>query len=155
LDKKALGEMEKDEVEVLIDEEKAIFIRLSQQGRTELSHVFTKKGEHKMRAILRRGFRNAPWKAELELRVVDYEEEIIRLYDKFLGKLANYDIVTKDEMTAREIQSLVLRTEGFDADALDKLTTCFENAEYSCHLVNREDYEIMYLSLKEFDINFK
>lgn len=155
LDKKALEEIEKDEIEVLIDEEKAVFTRLTQQGRAELSHIFTKKGEHKMRAILRRGFKNAPWKAELKLRVVDYEEEIIRLYNEFLGKIVNYGIVTKDEMTAREIQSLALRTEGFDADALDKLTTCFEKAEYSCHLVNREDYEAMYLSLKEFDINFE
>ena len=90
-----------------------------------------------------------------EVNVVDYEEEIIRLYNEFLGKLVDYSIIIKDEMTAREIQSLVLRTEGFDADALDKLTTCFEKAEYSCHLVDREDYEIMYLSLKEFDINFE
>jgi len=153
LDRSLLEEIEKKEVEVSIDEKNVAFVRLSRQGRTELSHVFVKKGEHKMRAILRRTSGRRPWKAEIELRVVDYGEEIIRLYNEFLGKLGNYGIYARNEMTAREIESLILRTDDFDPEALHKVTTCFEKAEYSNHLTTRKDYEIMYLSLKELDIN--
>ena len=153
LDRSLLEEIEKKKVEVSIDEKNVAFVRLSRQGRTELSHVFVKKGEHKMRAILRRTSGRRPWKAEIELRVVDYGEEIIRLYNEFLGKLGNYGIYARNEMTAREIQSLILRTDDFDPEALHKVTTCFEKAEYSNHLTTRKDYEIMYLSLKELDIN--
>ena len=56
-------------------------------------------------------------------------------------------------MTAREIESLILRMGDFGLEALRKVTTCFEKAEYSDHLVTRKDYEIMYLSLKELNIH--
>jgi len=155
LDRSLLEEAEKKEVKVSIDEGTIASVRLSQKGRTELSHVFIKKGEHKMRAILRRTSGRQPWNAEVKLRVVDYGEENIKLYNEFLEKLGNCGIYARIEMTAREIESLVLSTSDFSPEALRKVTTCFEKAEYSNHLATRKDYEIMYLSLKELDINVK
>jgi hypothetical protein len=96
-----------------------------------------------------------PWEAELEIRVVDYQEEIIRLYNKLLEGLGDYGVNPKDEMTAREIQQLILGDKSFNADALDKLTACFEKAEYSSRLVSRKDYESMYTSLKELGFDFE
>jgi hypothetical protein len=153
LDESALEKTQNREVEVLIDEETVSSLRLSQQGRAELSHVFIKKGEHKVQAILRRTSGRRPWKAEIKLRVVDYREEIIRLYNEFLGKLASHGIYTRNEMTAREIESLILRTGDSGPEALRKVTTCFEKAEYSNHLPARKDYKVMYLSLKELNID--
>jgi len=90
---------------------------------------------------------------EVSLRVVDYDEEILRLYNEFLGKLSLQGIDIREEMTAQEIERLALTEGNFDADSLHKVTICFENAEYSNHLVTREDYEILYLSLKELRID--
>jgi len=86
LDKSVLEKIQKRDVEVLIDEETVASVRLSQQGRAELSHVFIKNGEHKMRVILPRTPEHRPWNAEIKLRVVDYGEEIIRL-QRILGKV--------------------------------------------------------------------
>jgi len=153
LDKNVSDKIQKREAEVFIDEEPVASVKLSQQGRTGLSYVFSKKGEHKVQVTLPRGSGHRLWNAEIKLHVVDYEEEIIRLYNEFLGKLASYDINTHIKMTARELESLILRTGDFCAEALRKLTTCFEKAEYSNHRVTRKGYEIMYLSLKELSIN--
>ena len=153
LDKSILEKIQKRDVEVLIDEETVASVRLSQQGRAELSHVFIKNGEHKMQVILPRTPGRRPWNAEIKLRVVDYGEEIIRLYNEFLGKLASYGILARNEMTVREIESLILRTVDFSPKALCKVTICFEKAEYSNHLATRKHYEIMYLSLEELNID--
>jgi len=153
LDKSVLEETEKKDVEVFIDEETIASVRPSEQGRAELCYGFIKKGEHKVRAILPGISGRRPWNAEINLRVVDYGEENIRLYNEFLEKLASYNIHARNEMTVREIESLILRTGDFDPKTLWKVTTWFEKAEYSNHPAARKDYEIMYLSLKELNID--
>jgi hypothetical protein len=153
LDKSALEKTHKRDVKVLIDEETVASVRLSQQGRAELSHVFIKKGEQKMRAILPRISRRRPWNAEINLRIVDYGEEIIRLYNEFTEKLTGHGVHAEKEMTTREIESLILGIGDFDPEALRKVTICFEKAEYSNHLATRKDYEVMHLSLKELNID--
>jgi len=153
LNKSVLEKNQEREVEVFIDEETIASVRLSQQGHAELCHVFIKKSEYKMRAILPGISGRRPWNAEINLRVVDYGEEIIRLYNEFLGKLGSYGIHARNEMTAREIESLILRIGDFTPKALRKVTTWFEKAEYSNHLATRKDYEIMYLSLKELNVD--
>jgi hypothetical protein len=146
LDESVFQKIQKKEVEVLIDEKTVASVRLS-QARAELTHVFDKKGEHKVQAILRRTSEYSPWNVEIKLRVVNYGEEIVRLYNEFLAKLASYGIHARNEMTAREIENLILRAGDFDSEAIHKVTTRFEKADYSNHLITRKDYEIMYLSL--------
>lgn len=153
LDKSVLEEIQKREVEVLIDEETVAPVKLSKRGHAELTHMFIKRGEHKVRAILPRTHGHRPWGAEIKLRVVDYGEEIIRLYGEFLGKLASFGIHARDEMTVGEIEDLILNTGDFGPEALRRVTTCFEKAEYSNHVTTRKDYEIMYLSLKDLYID--
>ncbi len=106
-----------------------------------------------MGAILPRTSARQPLNAETKLRVVDYGEEIIRLYNEFLERLSDYGINARKEMTAREIQSLLLRMGDFVAEALDEVTTFFEKAKYSDHLLTRNHYEIMYLSLNELNLD--
>jgi len=153
LKESVLEETEMKEVEVLIDDETIAFARLSQQGRAELSHVFINKGEHTVRATLPRPSGDQPWNAEVRVRVVDYGEEIVELYNGFLGNLTGYGIIARSEMTVREIESLILNQGGFDPEALRKVTNCFERAEYSNHMMIRKGYELMYLSLKELNNN--
>lgn len=151
LHKDVLGEIQGREADVFIDEETVGSVRLSQQGRAGLCHVFVEKGEHKIRVILPGGFEHQSWDSEIKLRVVDYGEEIINLYNEFLEKLASHGIYVPNEMTARETENLIINMGGFDLGALSRVTTCFEKAEYSHHSMTREDYEITYLSLKELE----
>ena len=142
------------EIEVTIDEKTFAKIPLEQKsGQTKLFHVFPKKGEHKIGAVLRAcsldKYELQRWKTEINLKVVDYSEETIRLYNEFLKKLAGYNINARDEMTAREIESLILSIAVSGLKHVGEVTKCFEKAEYSNHLVKRADYENMYMSLKE------
>ena len=153
LDKSVFEKAEGREVEVFIDEENVASLRLSQEERAEFSHVFIEKGEHKIRVILQRTPERQPWATEVKLRTVDYGEEIVRLYNEFLEKLASCGIHARNEMTAREIERLILRAGDFSPEAIRKVTNCFEKTEYSNHLATRKDYEIMFISLKELNVD--
>ncbi len=153
LDKDALKSIESKEVEVLVNDEVFPSIGLSQHGCAEFSHIFDQKGEHQVRAFVRRLSEPQPWNAEIKIRIVDYDEEVIRLYNEFLRKLASFNIPVKNEMTAREIERLALDTNNFDSEPLREATTCFEKAEYSNHMIARRDYEMIYLCLKKLNVN--
>jgi transglutaminase-like putative cysteine protease len=155
LDEDFFEENQNTNVEVSIDAEKRFSVVLSQRRRAELSLVFIQKGEHKIRANLSGASEHQTLNAEIKLRVVDYEEEILRLYDEFLRKLPAYGIDVRKEMTAHEIEQLILNTIDFDSNLLRRVTTCFENAEYSDHGATRKDYEIIYLNLKELGIGIE
>jgi hypothetical protein len=145
-----LGRTEVKGVDVLIDGKRIANMRLPRQGRFEISHVFSVKGDHTMQASISRTSGHPLETAKIELRVVDYREEIIALYNRFLERIADYGICARDEMTAREIEKFILRKGGFSQEGLRKITVSFEKAEYSNHLLARREYETMYLSLKEF-----
>lgn len=153
LDRDAFESIENKEIEVLIDEEVFPSISLTQRGCAELSHVFAKKGEHKLMASIPNISQPQSWKAEIKIRIVDYGEEIARLYNEFLGKLASYGIPVQNEMTVREIEQLILNTANFDPEPLHEATTCFEKAEYSDHLIARKDYEMIYLCLRKLTVD--
>jgi hypothetical protein len=153
LDEGLLEKIHNREIEISIDGEKGTSIVFSKQGRAEYSCVFTEKGERKISAHLAETSEHRALNAELTLRVVDYEEEILRLYNEFLRRLSSQGIDIRKEMTAREIELLVLSESSFDWDSLREVTACFENAEYSSRLMTRADYENLYLSLKELKID--
>ncbi len=155
LDESLLERTENKEVRISIDTGKEIPIVLSRPGRAEYSCVFIEKGEHKIRASFSETPEHLALSTEVRLRIVDYEEEILRLYDEFLRKLSGQGIDIRKEMTAREIEYLILSESNLDADSMREVTTCFEKIEYSNHLATRKDYEILYLSLKELGINIE
>ena len=152
LDREVLAKASKRRVDVFIDEKPAASVELSEQHHAELSYVFTEKGEHKIRASLLGKSDGRSLNAEITLRIVDYGEEMIDLYKEFLEKLPTYSIHAGEEMTAREIERLLLKTSTFDPEALSEVTMCFEKAEYSNHSASRGDYETMFLSLTGLNI---
>jgi hypothetical protein len=117
------------------------------------SQIFEKKGAYQLTAQLIDMSQTKTVTAETTLRVVDYREEIVDLYGAFLEFMNEESVEIRDEMTAREIESLLLNTGRFDAIALQKATQCFEKTEYSSHSIERNDYEEIYLSLEELKID--
>ncbi len=79
------------------------------------------------------------------LRVVDFREEIVRLYNEFLDWAETKTPAVSEQSTPREVE-LTLVTEGLRVDqkSLDELISRFEEADYSEHPVVRRHYERMY-----------
>jgi hypothetical protein len=153
IDDRVLEQIPEKEVAVSIDGESVASGLSFQEGLAEFSQLFTTKGKHTIQATLHRAFGGQPLTAEITLRAVDYGEEIVRLYNELLEKLVDDGIHSRNEMTGREIEALVLETGIYDRHAICKATTCFEKAEYSQHSISRKDYETMFTSLKELKID--
>ena len=83
--------------------------------------------------------------ATRSLRVVDFREEIVRLYNDFLIWAAERTPDITEQSTPREVELIVVST-GLQLDqrSLDELISRFEEADYSEHPIARRQYEAMY-----------
>ena len=83
--------------------------------------------------------------ADRGLRVVDFREEIVRLYNSFIDWAKERAAGVSDQSTPREME-LILVDEGLQLDqkSLDELISRFEEADYSEHPIARRHYEAMY-----------
>jgi len=137
----------RNEVELFVNGERIAKDRSSKRQPSSFSYVFNAKGEHEVMARAFEKSKRGSIEVKTKLRVVDYREEIIRLFKAFLQHLIHQHINLKDDMTAREIEHLLMGGGNFDPESLHKVIDCFERAEYSDHEIGREGYEMMYLSL--------
>ena len=81
-----------------------------------------------------------------ELRVVDFREEIVRLYNSF-EEWAVELVPGAEGRTPRELESMLVSSGmTFDFRALDEVISRFEEADYSEHDIGRRQYEAMYRS---------
>ncbi len=79
------------------------------------------------------------------LRVVDFREEIVRLYGLFWDWAKERTDGVTERSTPREVE-LILVSQGLPISqkALDELISRFEEADYSEHPIARRHYEAMY-----------
>ena len=78
-------------------------------------------------------------------RVVDFREEIVRLYNVFLEWASRRTSASVDQMTPREVELLIVsRGLPVPQKSLDELISRFEEADYSEHPIARRHYESMY-----------
>ena len=81
-----------------------------------------------------------------DFRIVDFREEIVRLYQDFL-EWAEIQAPGALGLTPREVESKLVATgRPLDYRALDEIISRFEEADYSQHDITREQYEIMFRS---------
>jgi hypothetical protein len=86
-------------------------------------------------------------RAEREVRVVDYKEEVVGIFNSVLGSFREQGIDTEGDFAPREVQrEAEKKVEGVDKKALDELVSVFEVANYSTHEVGRKEYERAYIS---------
>lgn len=87
---------------------------------------------------------------EVPVRVVDYKEEIVRVYNEYFSSIKGQVPGVGEEMTPREFEEVAKRNLGVEKHAaLDNVVSIFEVANYSLHPIARSDYAGMYLSLVE------
>jgi hypothetical protein len=81
----------------------------------------------------------------LRLRVVDYREEVIRLFnEEFEGTRARMGLI-EDHFTAREFSHRLREATPEEAwGPLDEMVFIFEEADYSTHEIVRAQYEQFY-----------
>ena len=79
------------------------------------------------------------------LRIVDFREEIVRLYNVFLDWAKDRAEGVTEQSTPREVEVLLV-SQGLPVPqkALDELISRFEEADYSEHPIARRHYEAMY-----------
>ncbi len=89
---------------------------------------------------------------ELDVKIVEYREEIIYLFNtKFRDARERFDKI-KDNYTARELLGyLKTQTPAETHGTLGEMTFIFEEANYSLHPIARESYETFYLAKNEFE----
>ena len=86
-----------------------------------------------------------PSSASRNLRIVDFREEIVRLYNAFLEWARSRAAGVTEQATPREVEALLV-SQGLPISqkALDELISRFEEADYSEHHIARRHYEAMY-----------
>ena len=86
-----------------------------------------------------------PSSASRNFRIVDFREEIVRLYNAFLEWARSRAAGVTEQATPREVEALLV-SQGLPISqkALDELISRFEEADYSEHHIARRHYEAMY-----------
>lgn len=116
-------------------------------GDARGSIVFAAAGEKVVTASTREAG-SRPATAELRLLIVDYRQEVVRLFNDFLDRHRKSAGIAAS-MTPRGAEAvLVARSLISDQAALDALVTAFEEADYSEHPIARYHYERAYRAWK-------
>ncbi|MBA7654196.1 hypothetical protein ES703_62072 [subsurface metagenome] len=137
------------QLEVYINSELITQLTTDKNGAGKLDHTFGEKGQYEL--LVR--FREAGVKdvsARRTLRIVDYREEIVSLFEALVNWFRNLGIELDMKLTPREIEYRVLNAgKDMPAKDMDKVVSCFEEADYSLHPINRSHYQAMYLAQRE------
>lgn len=84
-----------------------------------------------------------------DVRIVDYREEIVQMFNELCGDFKARVEGASDRMTPRELAAYVnARAPGGRPPVSETVVGIFETANYSEHAMRRNDYEQMYLSEK-------
>lgn len=114
-------------------------------GASVLRWVASEGGDYEVSAVYEGDDERLPQSGERSLRVVDFREEIVRLYNTFLEWASSRVGEDLGQATPREVEMLVVsRGIPVSQKSLDELVSRFEEADYSEHPIARRHYESMY-----------
>jgi hypothetical protein len=131
------------EARLSVGDGEARLIRL-ERGKARVTLRLT-KGCH--RVTVCPGDRDVPGEASwADVQIVDYREEIVRMFNELCRSLKSGDEGVRDEMTPRELERIVIERMPETWKAMSAVVTVFEFANYSTHAIRRTEYERMYLS---------
>lgn len=123
---------------------------LSSGGRAAQTHTFHKAGQYNIQAVLVKDVRNGYLPASRIVRIVDYREEVVRLYNEMLAYLKTQGISLSVKMTVRDLVRHLEKTiPTLPGEVIDSLVSVFEEANYSLHPIGRSAYEKMFLAVNE------
>jgi hypothetical protein len=114
------------------------------------THTFRQTGVYNIQAVLVKEVRNGYLPASRMVRIVDYREEIVRLYNEMLVILKSQGFSLTPKMTVREIERRLQQAyPALPNEVTSSLVWIFEEANYSLHLIARPAYEKMFKAVQE------
>jgi hypothetical protein len=119
-------------------------------GRTSIGHKFRNKGNYRVTCEFSGNMLYKPAKAERDLRIVDYREEIVALYHSFLEHLRGREVAIAEDATPREIQQLAIQIK-INERMVENIVRCFEEAQYSTHPIDRQHYRTAWHALYQIE----
>ena len=120
------------------------------EGVCSLEHTFSRKGTFTVTATTRDDTEYKGTSRQVSVRVVDYREEIVQLYNDSLLELRKDGLQLRPETTPREVEHLVRqRWNSSSAAHVEQMVDCFEEADYSLHEIDRDNYVQMYLACSQ------
>ena len=133
------------ELAVSVAGEDAAMLVTDDDGACALHSTADDVGENTISVTFEGDEDHLPASLSRSYRVVEYREEIVRLYNAFLDWARARIGSDLDQATPREVE-LMLVTSGtrVPQKSLDELISRFEEADYSEHPIARRHYESMY-----------
>ena len=131
---------------ITIDEKKENVVT-NDEGISELTWKFPTKGLRTIQVEKVEDDEYLGSQQIREIKIVEYREEIIELYNNLFEshKLIREEI--KDYFTARDFMSVMVKySENLGYNPIDEMITIFEIADYSEHDINRDKYETFYIT---------
>jgi hypothetical protein len=133
----------------------AMDITVPDYSPVQIEHTFNNKGE----VVINIHFGTDSGEkisGTRKIRIVEYREEIVALFNQLIDSLSARDINVDRKMTAREIETQ-LRTKypEITTDIVQGMVWGFEFANYSLHPAARKIYVDMYLAVKQIEERMK
>lgn len=141
------------ELEIWAGESLLARLLTDEEGKVSLNHTFTEKKEYLITGIFAGNEAYSKAKVAKLIRIVDYREEIVDLFNLLLEWFRGRGVSLPEGATPREIGKILSYQRGVEKKSLEMLIGSFEEAEYSSHPITRRHYELMFLAqkqLKEF-----
>jgi transglutaminase-like putative cysteine protease len=138
--------------EVAVNDEILARPETGKDGKAEVHCTFPAKGQYNLAAKYEDPDSKKKAAAVRPVKIVDYREEIVSLFDKLVNEFKKMGIEISEDFTPRKIQYLVLNAKlDIPEKALEDVISCFEETDYSLHPITRQHYETMYLAQLEIE----
>ena len=138
------------ELEITVTGEDPAALVTGDDGACALRLAADETGEYMVVVVFAGDEDYLPTSASRSYRVVDYREEIVRLYNTFLDWARETTGSDIDQATPREVElMLVTRGTRVPQKSLDELISRFEEADYSEHPIARRHYASMYRAWRD------
>lgn len=132
---------------LIVNGEDYAYLKSSQNGDAETYLTLMEKRDHKFIAHFSGNDQLNEAVAETSIRIVDYREEIVNLFNSFFEAASKKYQGLNRFMTAREMQlKLTSQIPESKYKYLEDLVSIFEVANYSLHPITRREYERMFLA---------
>ncbi|MFC1942232.1 transglutaminase domain-containing protein [Chloroflexota bacterium] len=137
-------------LEAYISSDLVVRLTTDKGGTGKFDYTFTGKGQYEIivRAKEEPGVKDVS--AQRKVHIVDYREEIVSLFEALVSWFRNLGIDLNVKLTPCEIAYRVLNTgKDISEKDVDQAVSCFEEADYSLHSIDRSHYQAMYLAQRE------
>ncbi|MBT6603853.1 hypothetical protein HN807_02395 [Candidatus Bathyarchaeota archaeon] len=132
---------------LLLNETELTSAKTDSNGKITYTQTFVVKGIHRLKLL----HEEEGLRTNLDIKIVEYRDEIIRLFNNRFQEARERFQSIQDNYTARELYLyLSNETPELSHEPLRELVFIFEEANYSLHEVNREQYTRFFKAMRTY-----